>query len=161
MHPTDKVIASLSALSSICDADRTLGKKIVLTSGCFDLLHGGHLEYICDAGERGFLIVGINSDAFVRKLKGEGRPIRKENDRAFLMAGFFPVRRVIIFDCDYELIEAVKPDIYIASMTSHVRVWDDKRRVSLLNEHGSEIIELDSGKTDSTTGIINRSANAC
>ena len=158
MNPRIRIIASLAELSVFCEAARSTGERIVLTSGCFDLLHGGHLEYICDAGSRGFLIVGINSDAFVKKLKGDDRPIRKEADRAFLMAGFTPVRGVVIFDCDYDLIRAVKPDIYVASSTSHVRVWDDERRISVLEACGSRIVELDSEKTDSTTAIIRRSA---
>jgi rfaE bifunctional protein nucleotidyltransferase chain/domain len=158
MHPMDKVIASLADLSSICQAQREAGEKVVLTSGCFDLLHGGHLEYICDAGELGYLVVGINSDAFVRRLKGDNRPIRGQDDRAFMMAGFFPVNLVSIFNCDYELIEAVRPNIYVASATSHVRVWEDTQRVALLENMGTRIVEIESKKTDSTTDIIQRAA---
>ncbi len=158
MHPMDKVIASLADLSRICQAQREAGETVVLTSGCFDLLHGGHLEYICDAGYLGYLVVGINSDAFVRRLKGKNRPIRDQNDRAFIMAGFFPVRLVSIFNCDYELIRAVRPNIYVASATSNVRVWEDKQRVALLEKVGARIVEMDSKKTDSTTDIIQRAS---
>lgn len=156
MHPSEKVVSSLEDLKIRCAQIRDSGKIIVLTSGCFDLLHGGHLEYIWDAGERGFLVVGINSDIFVKKLKGESRPIRDEKDRALLMAGFYPVGLVIIFDCDYLLIDAVRPDIYIASSTSHVRVWEDEHRLSLLRKIGAQIVELGGKKVDSTTSIIER-----
>ena len=130
----------------------------MLTSGCFDLLHGGHLEYICDAAELGCLVVGINSDEFVRKIKGPTRPVRLEDDRAFTMAGFSPVDLVVIFDCDYELIETVKPDIYVASSTSHVKIWEEEKRVKLLESIGAKIVEIGSKKTDSTTDIIKRAA---
>lgn len=159
MNPRHKVITSLSALSSICKSKKVAGKTIVLTSGCFDLLHGGHLEYICEAGDLGYLVVGINSDAFVKKLKGESRPVRDENDRAFTMAGFSPVELVTIFECDYELIMAVRPNIYVASSTSHVSIWDDVKRVSLLENLGARIVEVGSKKTDSTTDIIKRAKN--
>lgn len=159
MHPRGKIVATLSVLAQICQECKCSDENIVLTSGCFDLLHGGHLEYICDAAEMGHLVVGINSDASVRKLKGEGRPVRDQYDRAFTMAGFSPVELVAIFDCDYELIRAVRPDIYVVSSTSHVLVWDDKERVKLLEGMGAKIVEIQSKKTDSTTDIIRRSAH--
>jgi D-glycero-beta-D-manno-heptose 1-phosphate adenylyltransferase len=156
MHPRDKIIGSIEKLAQICRRIRETEEVIVLTSGCFDLLHGGHLEYVCDAGEMGFLVVGINSDKFVKKLKGDSRPIRDQDDRAFTMAGFFPVGLVAVYDCDYELIEAVRPNVYVASTTSVRRVWDDARRVSILEGMGSQIVEFDSKKTDSTSDIIRR-----
>ena len=158
MNPRDKIVGSLDQLDFFCEAIRSSAnsEKIVLTSGCFDLLHGGHLQYICEAGKMGYLVVGINSDIFVKKLKGSTRPIRTQEDRAFLMAGFYHVRLVTIFNCDYELIRAVRPDIYVASLTSNVRIWSDKKRVGLLNTFGTEIIELGGFKRDSTTAIIKR-----
>ena len=156
MHPSEKVVSSLGELEHRCSLMRAHGKTIVLTSGCFDLLHGGHLEYIWDAGKRGFLVVGINSDTFVKKLKGESRPVRDEGDRALVMAGFYPVGLVVVFNCDYQLIDAVRPDIYVASSTSHVRIWKDERRVSLLRKIGAQIVELGGKKVDSTTAIISR-----
>lgn len=160
MHPRAKIIKSFAELSRICREVKGFGNTIVLTSGCFDLLHGGHLEYICDAGEMGFLVVGINSDAFVKRLKGDSRPVREQDDRAFLMAGFFPVKIVTIFECDYELIETVRPDIYVVSSTSHVKIGDDARRVGLLNSIGTKIVEIGSKKQDSTTDIIKRASNS-
>lgn len=158
MHPRNKVASSLKELLVMCQIQRELGQKIVLTSGCFDLLHGGHLEYIYEAGKMGYLVVGINSDTFVKKLKGENRPIRDQDDRALLIAGFTHVGLVAIFDCDYELIRTVRPDVYVASETSHLSIWNDEKRVSLLKGMGAEIVEIESKKQDSTTDIIRRAA---
>ncbi len=162
MHPNDKIFSDLNVLRTTCVNFARHGETRVLTSGCFDLVHGGHLEYLCRAKAlasfRGKLVVGINSDEFVRRLKGPNRPVRKEADRAFVMAGFFPVDAVIVFNDDLELIRAVRPDIYVASATSHVRVHDDPPRLALLHELATKIVEVDSGKTDSTSDIIKRSA---
>ena len=88
--------------------------KTVFTNGCFDILHRGHLEYLKESafwGER--LIVGINSDSSVRKLKGSDRPINKEEDRKFALECLSFVDRVYIFDepTPYELIKYIRPDI--------------------------------------------------
>jgi len=160
MDPQKKIIGGLEKLKMVCNEVKVQGSEVVLTSGCFDILHGDHLKYLCAAGELGYLIVGINSDAFVKKLKGDSRPIRNQEDRAFLMAGFFTVQLVTIFDSDYDLIREVSPDFYVASETSHVSIWDDVKRINLLKEIGSEIIELGSKKRDSTTAIIKRVSEA-
>jgi rfaE bifunctional protein nucleotidyltransferase chain/domain len=159
MHPSDKIAESLSILSASCEELRRSGEKLVLTSGCFDLIHSGHLDYLWEASRFGQLIVGINSDRFVREIKGNSRPIRKEDGRAYVMAGFFPVTKVVIFECDYQLIEAVKPDVYVASETSHIKIWSDQKRVALLQEMGAEIVEFGYLKKDSTTDIIRRTAS--
>lgn len=91
-------------------------KRVVLTNGCFDLLHVGHLRTFIEARKLGdLLIVGINSDRSVRSLKGKTRPLISEQDRAELVSAMKPVDCVIIFDeinvsC---LLETVKPDIYV------------------------------------------------
>ena len=157
MSPKDKIV-SLAQAREICREKRAGGEKVILTSGCFDLLHGGHLDHICEVGEMGFLVVGINDDAFVKKLKGPSRPVRRETDRAYLIAGFSPVGLAVIFGSDYELIVAIKPQIYVTSRTASVSIWEDHRRIQLLEEVGAEIIELEHReKVDSTTAIIQRS----
>jgi D-beta-D-heptose 7-phosphate kinase/D-beta-D-heptose 1-phosphate adenosyltransferase len=150
----EKEVFSNECLAEHCQFLRMRGEKIVLMSGCFDILHVGHLDAICDASEYGNLVIGINSDVFVKKLKGENRPIRDERERASLMAGFKFVQAVTIFTNDCELIRCVKPDYYIASMTSHIRIWEDEERVNLLRELGSEIVEFGLEKKNSTTRII-------
>ncbi len=147
-------IVTKESLSDICGNIKRQGEKIVLMSGCFDILHEGHLDGICDASEYGKLVIGINSDEFVRRLKGSNRPIRNQQERAYLMAGFSAVEFTTIFDDDYELIRYVRPDFYVASMTSHVKIWEDKDRVGLLDELGVEIVEFGPEKRNSTTGII-------
>ncbi|EKE22271.1 MAG: RfaE bifunctional protein [uncultured bacterium] len=155
MHPRKK-IASIEELSKARSRIFN-GSRVVLTSGCFDVLHGGHVEYLFLSKQYGdFLIVGINSDNFVKRLKGDGRPIRKEADRAFLVASMGMVDLVVIFDCDYTLIRSAKPNFYIASDNSKIRVYDDFERMEILGELGASIIELPYSNIDSTTAIINR-----
>ena len=157
MYPSDKIV-DLGTLSTICQNHRRAGGEIALTSGCFDLIHPGHIHYLCEAARRGNLVVGINSDAFVKRLKGPSRPILGEKDRAFVVASFFPVWLVVVFDDDYALIEAVRPRTYVASMTSTTRIWDDEKRVLLLAGMSAQIVEMGKGKADSTTDIIGRVA---
>ena len=88
------------------------GKKIVFTNGCFDLLHAGHVRYLEAAKNCGdVLILGLNSDRSVKALKGSGRPINLQMDRAYILAALEAVDYVVIFDEDtpYNLIEAIKP----------------------------------------------------
>lgn len=95
---------------------RAANKKIVLTNGCFDLIHVGHLRTFWEAKTMGdILIVGINSDRSVSSLKGETRPIISEQDRAELISALKPVDYVIIFDQINvtHLLELIKPDIYV------------------------------------------------
>lgn len=95
--------------------ERRARKRIVLANGCFDLIHVGHTRYLSAAREAGdFLVVGINSDQQVRKLKGGGRPFMPENERAELISGFRCVDIVTIFDepTVEELIRAIRPDIH-------------------------------------------------
>lgn len=90
------------------------GKKIVFTNGCFDILHRGHVEYLKRSKAEGdVLVVGLNSDASVRRLKGESRPVVCEDDRAYILAALGIVDYVVVFEEDtpYELIKRVIPDI--------------------------------------------------
>jgi D-beta-D-heptose 7-phosphate kinase/D-beta-D-heptose 1-phosphate adenosyltransferase len=93
-----------------------LGKKIVFTNGCFDILHKGHLELLAKAAELGHvLIVGINADDSVRRLKGDERPVNDESFRAFMMASLTIVDAVNIFpeDTPLELIQTILPDFLV------------------------------------------------
>lgn len=95
---------------------RLSGKKVVFTNGVFDLLHPGHLKSLSDAAiEADFMIVAINSDSSVKRLKGENRPIYTETDRAFIIASLLIVDAVVIFDEDtpLELIKAIRPDVIV------------------------------------------------
>lgn len=91
-------------------------KKIVFTNGCFDLLHQGHIDYLCKAADAGnVLIIGLNSDRSVSEIKGPGRPINNETSRAILLASLSFVNAVVVFDepTPYSLIEYIQPDVLI------------------------------------------------
>lgn len=92
------------------------GNKVVFTNGCFDLLHPGHLQYLSEARDCGdMLIVGLNDDTSVRRLKGEGRPIREVWERALMLAALQMVDAVVVFgeDTPLELIKYLQPDVLV------------------------------------------------
>ena len=93
---------------------RSLGKKIVFTNGCFDILHHGHLDDLAKAADHGnILIVGVNTDDSVKRLKGSNRPLNNEQDRAFQLASLLCVDAVCLFneDTPEELIKTVNPHV--------------------------------------------------
>jgi rfaE bifunctional protein nucleotidyltransferase chain/domain len=95
---------------------RTTGRKIVFTNGCFDILHHGHLDLIAKAADLGnILVMGLNTDRSVQKLKGPERPVNHENDRAFQLASLLCVDAVCLFDEDTpeELIKLINPDVLV------------------------------------------------
>jgi rfaE bifunctional protein nucleotidyltransferase chain/domain len=155
-HPSEK-ICTLQEVVNLSTNVRAAGEKVILTSGCFDLVHAAHADYVYRAAQHGFLVLGINSDQFVQRLKGPNRPIRTENDRALLMAGLEPVGAVVIFDDDVELITAVRPQVYVASTTSHVTLDADPLRARALQAINAQVIELGSSDVGtSTTKLIER-----
>ncbi len=110
----NKIIKDKTHLSELLKTFST--KKIVFTNGCFDLLHRGHIEYLSKAADFGdMLIIGLNTDASVSRLKGSHRPIQDESSRAHIMAALEFVDLVIYFDEDtpYDLIKIVQPDILV------------------------------------------------
>lgn len=109
-------IVSLDGLQKKLSLWRFQDKKIVFTNGCFDLLHLGHIDYLSKARDLGdVLIVGLNTDHSVKKLKGESRPIQDENSRATILAAIEFVDAVVLFDEEtpYHLISVVKPDVLV------------------------------------------------
>lgn len=132
-------------------------KKIVFTNGCFDLLHVGHVRYLKQAKSLGdFLIIGVNSDASVRKLKGPTRPVQNENDRAEILASLEAVDMVIIFDEETpaRLIEKVRPDFLVKGGD-----WKPEAIVGFefVTSYGGEVISLQFVEGKSTTHLINKS----
>ncbi len=113
----NKKIKSLCALLKILGRLRLHGnKKAVFTNGCFDLLHRGHVEYLRKARSLGdLLIIGLNSDASVRRLKGRGRPVNSQNDRAAVLAGLECVDFIVLFgeDTPLNLIKKIRPDVLV------------------------------------------------
>ena len=115
-HPEEKIFSSASDFLPTRRGLRDSGRVLVFTNGCFDLLHRGHCEYLFSARCLGdYLVVGLNTDDSVRRLKGSGRPLQPLEDRAYILASLFFVDGVIPFDEDtpLELIRAIKPDILV------------------------------------------------
>lgn len=135
---------------------RNPNKKVVFTNGCFDILHIGHIRYLQRAATMGdILVVGVNSDASVKRLKGEERPINNENDRVELLAALSFVDYIVIFDNDtpYELIKAVQPDILVKGADYKL---DEVVGKDIVEANGGrlELITFVEGK--STTNLINK-----
>lgn len=117
--PKDKV-ADIDRLAAKIAEHQKAGRKIVFTNGCFDLLHVGHVSYLAEARELGdVLIVGLNSDASVRRLKGPTRPVINQSDRATMLAALAAVDYVVIFDepTPHRLLEALRPDVLVKGGT--------------------------------------------
>jgi D-beta-D-heptose 7-phosphate kinase / D-beta-D-heptose 1-phosphate adenosyltransferase len=113
---SDKHIKTLIEITKLSQELKLKGKKIVFTNGCFDLLHAGHISYLETAKNFGdILILGLNSDRSVTSLKGKGRPINLQTDRAYILAALEVVDYVVIFDEDtpYELIKSIQPHILV------------------------------------------------
>lgn len=109
----DRTDPALPRLAAIW---RFKGQKVVFTNGCFDLLHLGHIDYLAKASQLGdILVVGLNTDASVRRLKGENRPITDEISRAMILAGLSFVDLVVYFgeDTPLELIKTLQPDVLV------------------------------------------------
>ncbi|RLA64235.1 MAG: D-glycero-beta-D-manno-heptose 1-phosphate adenylyltransferase [Epsilonproteobacteria bacterium] len=132
------------------------GKKIVFTNGCFDILHPGHVGYLAAARELGdFLVIGLNSDNSVKKLKGPDRPINNEKNRKFMLEGLKAVDFVEIFDesTPLELIEALSPDILVKGGD-----WEIKDIVGaeFVQAAGGEVYSLAFKDGHSTTNLIKK-----
>lgn len=109
-------IYTKAQLKAVLNVWRLLGKKVVFTNGCFDLLHLGHIDYLSKAADMGDkLVIGLNSDSSASELKGPGRPISDQISRSIMLASFSFVDAVVIFDepTPIQLIELVRPDILV------------------------------------------------
>ncbi len=139
-----------------CDAAREKGATVVFTNGCFDVLHAGHVRYLTKARAMGdFLVIGLNSDASVRRLKGNGRPINTEDDRAEVLDALRAVDAVTIFDepTAEALIEIVRPDVYVKGGDYTLETLPEAK---IVKEYGGrvEFVPLVEGR--STTNVIER-----
>ena len=113
---SDEHIKSLDEITTLSKELKARGKKIIFTNGCFDILHAGHVRYLETAKSYGdILILGLNSDRSVTALKGEGRPINMQMDRAYILAALEAVDYVVVFDDDtpYDLIRSIKPHVLV------------------------------------------------
>jgi len=150
---------SIEELQIILAIERSMGKKIVFTTGVFDLLHYGHGKYLLEVKKYGdFLVVGIDSDELVKKNKGEDRPINKETRRAFLISLFSCVDISIIFDDYFQLLRAILPDTAIFSQSNPFNTRENRtKEVALVENYGGKIIFIPKiAKDETSTGIQNR-----
>lgn len=134
------------------------GGKLVLTNGCFDILHAGHVRYLTMARELGsFLLVAVNSDASVRELKGPGRPVNSQDDRCEVLAAIRSVDAVTVFDSlrVTEVIRAVKPDVYVKG-GDYTPETLDAGEAAALRECGTEIRIVDLVPGRSTSAILEK-----
>ena len=144
------------------EASRTLSlwrfkdEKIVFTNGCFDILHRGHIEYLAQAANLGTkLIIGLNSDASVKRLKGENRPVNDENARALALASLIFVDEVILFGSDtpYDLIDYVQPDVLVKGGDYNP---EEIVGYDIVKAKNGKIITIDFVEGYSTTSILNK-----
>jgi rfaE bifunctional protein nucleotidyltransferase chain/domain len=133
-----------------------LNRKIVFTNGCFDILHPGHISYLREAKRLGdVLVVGLNSDESVKRLKGPTRPILNQDERATLIVALEMVDLVIIFDEDtpIETIETIKPDIHVKGGDYKAK---DLPEYPIVKTYGGDVKILRFIDGQSTSGIIER-----
>lgn len=157
MDPAARVMDLETALQ-YRESLRKEGKRLVVTNGCFDLLHRGHATYLAAAAERGdALLVLVNSDASVRALKGPTRPVVDEYSRAFLLASLRAVDAAVIFDgsrCDREL-AVLKPDVYVKAGDYTLETLNPEERAAL-EAAGTEIVFMPFVAGFSTTGTLKK-----
>lgn len=149
---SDAHIKSFDEINSIVSRCRKEGKKVVFTNGCFDILHVGHVKYLQEAKSFGdVLIVGLNSDASVKRLKGESRPVNIAEDRAYILAALEAVDFVVPFEEDtpHELIKMIKPDTL-------VKGGDYKGKIVVGEEFSGELKLVDFVDGKSTTQTIKK-----
>ena len=139
---------------------RESGRRLAVTNGCFDLLHAGHVTYLEAARNHAdALLVGVNSDAAVRELKGSGRPVNPEADRALVVAALESVNGVFIFrERDaVQFLHTVHPDIYVKGGDYTLETINQKER-RFMESIGGEIVLLAHVPGISTTGLLKKLA---
>jgi D-beta-D-heptose 7-phosphate kinase/D-beta-D-heptose 1-phosphate adenosyltransferase len=151
-------VRTLEQILPELDAYRRQGRKVAFTNGCFDILHAGHVAYLREARRAGdLLVVGLNSDASIRRLKGSGRPVNHEADRVMVMSELASVDYIVVFseDTPLKLIEAIRPDALVkgADYTRATVVGAD-----LVERHGGKVVLVDMVEGRSTTNIIRKIA---
>lgn len=135
---------------------RFQNKRIVFTNGCFDLLHRGHIDYLSKAKDLGDkLIIGLNTDSSVNRLKGKSRPIQDEHSRAMILASLSFVDLVVYFDEDtpYDLINLTQPDVLVKGADYEP---EDIVGYNVVKNKGGEIVTIEYLDGYSTTAIENK-----
>jgi D-glycero-beta-D-manno-heptose 1-phosphate adenylyltransferase len=150
-------IVTKETLKPILHISKFKSKTIVFSNGCFDILHRGHIEYLAKAASLGhLLIIGLNTDESVKRLKGEGRPVQDQESRALVLASLRFVDYVVFFneDTPYELIDFVKPDILVKGSDYKE---DEIVGADIVKKNNGKVMTIDLVEGYSTTSIIKRS----
>ena len=150
------MIRSLNDIIKLRDKIRIENRKVVFTNGCFDIIHKGHVTYLNEAKSLGdHLIVGINSDDSVKRLKGKDRPVNNESDRAFVLDNLKSVDDVLIFneDTPYDIIKEIIPDLLVKGGD-----WKEEDIVGsdIVKKNGGKVISLQFVNNYSTTNILEK-----
>jgi rfaE bifunctional protein nucleotidyltransferase chain/domain len=143
-------------VSTVAAQLKAAGQTVVFTNGCFDILHAGHVRYLAAARELGNrLIVGLNSDQSVRRLKGPERPINPAEDRAEVMAALAAVDYVVIFDDPTAegLVDEIKPDIYVKGGDYHTK---DLPEATVAAKYGGRTVLIPEVPGRSSSRIIGK-----
>ena len=147
----------LKKLSEISKGNKLLGKKVVLTGGVWDMLHGGHLEYLVKARQSGdVLIVIVDNDELTRLRKGDDRPFDKEDERIKLIAGLRVVNYVIVNTKQFhkhDILKAVKPDVFVISVSTGSEIQDD---IKQFEEFAGEVVNFEPQSSNSTSAKLLR-----
>lgn len=149
-------ICDLTKMKGLVSAWKKEGKKVVFTNGVFDLLHIGHITYLAKASGLGDkLIIGLNSDSSVKRIKGDDRPVNDQNSRAALLAALFFVDGIVLFEDDtpLNLITALMPDILVKGADYAVENIVGAKEVIA---NGGEVKTIDFVEGYSSTSIINK-----
>lgn len=149
---------SRDQISEVVDKNKAVGKILVFTNGCFDIIHAGHVRYLSEAKRLGdCLIVGLNSDRSVKELKGPTRPLNHQEDRAEVVAALAAVDYVVIFDesTAESLVNEVKPDIYVKGGDYRIQ---DIPEAKIVASNGGKTILIPEVPGRSSTNIIKKIA---
>jgi len=149
-------VVSKKQIKGIVQRLKKKGKKIVFTNGCFDIIHAGHIRYLRKSKKLGdVLIVGLNSDSSVRKIKGRERPINNQRDRAEILSALEFIDYIVIFneETPEDLIRIVLPDILVKGSD-----WKGKKVAgeNVVKNRGGRIVFMPLLKGRSTTGLIEK-----
>jgi rfaE bifunctional protein nucleotidyltransferase chain/domain len=154
-----KKIYSLDELTTIIEKHKEAGDRIVLANGCFDLIHVGHIRYLKESKNQGdILVVALNSDASVRRLKGRGRPILQEKERGEIIASFYFVDYVTFFGEDKveKILTALKPHVHAKGSDYSVDTVPERETVK---NYGGKIAITGGPKVKSTSEVIQEIAD--
>jgi len=151
-----KVIKDLPRLKAALEREKKAGRKIVFTNGCFDLIHRGHIHLLREANKKGdILVVAVNSDKSVQKLKGDNRPIFPEEERAETLAAMEMVDYVTIFSEEdpYQIIKFLKPDVLVKGGD-----WSLNEIIGrdIVQSYGGQVVTIPEVKGCSSSNLIER-----